>query len=129
MRKNNLCHIYLVAPTTPEERMEFIVKRGSGFIYYVSREGVTGMQSQVATNLAAQVAKIRAHTDLPIAVGFGVSNPEQAKLVAQNADAVVVGSAVVNQIAEHGKSEDLVKRVSLFVESLVSAVEMVKIEK
>jgi tryptophan synthase alpha chain len=125
MRKNNLCHIYLVAPTTPEERMEFIVKRGSGFIYYVSREGVTGMQSQVATNLAAQVAKIRAHTDLPIAVGFGVSNPEQAKLVAQNADAVVVGSAVVNQIAEHGQSSELVAKVGAFVKSLVTAVKFV----
>ena len=63
--------------------MEFIVKRGSGFIYYISREGVTGMQTSVASNLASQVAKIRAHTDLPVAVGFGISNPEQAKLVAR----------------------------------------------
>jgi tryptophan synthase alpha chain len=125
MRKNDLCHIYLVAPTTPEERMEFIVKRGSGFIYYISREGVTGMQSKVASNLASQVAKIRAHTDLPVAVGFGVSNPEQAKLVAKDADAVVVGSAVVNQIAENGKSKDLVKRVSEFVKSLADAVKTI----
>src|SRR6185437_13766808 len=115
MKKVGLCHIYLVAPTTPEERMEFIVKRGSGFIYYISREGVTGMQSKVASNLAQQVSKIRAHTKLPVAVGFGVSNPQQAKLVAQNADAVVVGSAVVNQIAENGKSKELVKRVGKFV--------------
>src|ERR1035441_6133784 len=77
MRKAGLCHIYLIAPTTPEDRIELIVKRGSGFIYYVSREGVTGMQAQVATNLASQVAKIRAHTKLPDAVRFGVSNPEQ----------------------------------------------------
>jgi tryptophan synthase alpha chain len=122
MKKNGLCHIYLVAPTTPEERMEFIVKRGSGFIYYVSREGVTGMQKQIAANLASQVAKLRAHTDLPIAVGFGVSNPDQARLVAQNADAVVVGSAVVNQIAQHGKSKDLAKRAGKFVKSLADAV-------
>jgi tryptophan synthase alpha chain len=125
MRQNNLCHIYLVAPTTPEDRMEFIVKRGSGFIYYISREGVTGMQSQVAINLASQVAKIRAHTNLPVAVGFGVSNPEQAKLVAQNADAVVVGSAVVNQIAENGKSKDLVERGGKFVKSLADAVKSI----
>ena len=125
MKKSGLCHIYLVAPTTPEERMEFIVKRGSGFIYYISREGVTGMQSKVASNLASQVAKIRAHTKLPVAVGFGVSNPEQAKLVAQNADAVVVGSAVVNQIAENGKSKDLVKRVGKFVKSLADAVKSI----
>ncbi|HEY5297910.1 MAG TPA: tryptophan synthase subunit alpha [Verrucomicrobiae bacterium] len=122
MKKAGLCHIYLVAPTTPDARMELIVKRGSGFIYYISREGVTGMQSHVASNLASQVAKIRAHTDLPIAVGFGISNPEQAKLVAQNADAVVVGSAVVNQIAENGKSPELVAKVGAFVESLAAAV-------
>jgi len=125
MRQAGLCHIYLVAPTTPEERMEEIVKRGSGFIYYISREGVTGMQSQVATNLAQQFSKIRAHTKLPVAVGFGVSNPQQAKLVAQDADAVVVGSAVVNQIAESGKSKDLVKRVSKFVKSLADAVKSI----
>jgi tryptophan synthase alpha chain len=122
MRKAGLCHIYLVAPTTPEERMELIVKRGAGFIYYISREGVTGMQSQVASNLAEQVAKIRAHTDLPIAVGFGISNPEQAKLVAREADGAVVGSAIVNQIAQHGKSPDLVPRVTEFVKSLADAV-------
>ena len=83
------------------------------------------MQSKVASNLASQVAKIRAHTKLPVAVGFGISNPEQARLVAQNADAVVVGSAVVNQIAEHGKSKDLVKRVNEFVKSLADAVKSI----
>jgi tryptophan synthase alpha chain len=121
MKKSGLCHIYLVAPTTPEERMEFIVKRGGGFIYYISREGVTGMQSKVSANLASQVAKIRAHTGLPIAVGFGISNPEQARLVAQKADAIVVGSAVVNQIAGHGKSPELVAKVGAFVKSLADA--------
>jgi tryptophan synthase alpha chain len=122
MRRAGLCHIYLVAPTTPEARMKSIVKRGAGFIYYISREGVTGMQTSVASNLASQVAKIRAHTDLPVAVGFGISNPKQAKLVASSSDAVVVGSAVVNQIAGHGKSPELVKRVGAFVKSLASAV-------
>jgi tryptophan synthase alpha chain len=125
MRKAGLCHIYLVAPTTPEDRMELIVKRGSGFIYYVSREGVTGMQTQVATNLAEQVAKIRAHTKLPIAVGFGISNPEQAKLVAREADGAVVGSAVVNQIAQHGKSPELVAKAGAFVKTLADAVKSV----
>ena len=125
MKKSGLCHIYLVAPTTPEERMELIVKRGSGFIYYISRIGVTGMQASVASDLASQVAKIRAHTDLPIAVGFGVSNPEQAKLVAQHGDAVVVGSAIVNQIAEHGQSAELVAKVGAFVKALADAVKAV----
>jgi len=125
MRQAGLCHIYLVAPTTPEARMELIVKRGAGFIYYISREGVTGMQAKVAANLAQQVDKIRAHTSLPVAVGFGISNPRQAKLVATSSDAVVVGSAVVNQIAEHGKSKDLVKRVSKFVKALSGAVKSI----
>ena len=73
-----------------------------------------------------QVAKIRAHTALPIAVGFGISNPEQARLVARDADACVVGSAVVNQIAEHGRSPDLVKILGAFVKSLADAVEWAK---
>jgi tryptophan synthase alpha chain len=122
MRRAGLCHIYLVAPTTPEARMKSIVKRGAGFIYYISREGVTGMQTSVASNLASQVSKIRAHTDLPVAVGFGISNPKQAKLVASSSDAVVVGSAVVNQIAQYGKSKDLVKHVGEFVKSLADAI-------
>jgi tryptophan synthase alpha chain len=126
MKKAGLCHIYLVAPTTPEDRMELIVKRGSGFIYYISREGVTGMQASVASNLASQVAKIRAHTDLPIAVGFGISNPEQAKLVAQSADAIVVGSAVVSQIAKNGTSPELVQRVSEFIKTITQALGTLK---
>jgi tryptophan synthase alpha chain len=125
MKAAGLCHIYLVAPTTPEDRMEYIVKRGAGFIYYISREGVTGMQAKVASNLAQQVAKIRSHTPLPVAVGFGVSNPDQARQVAKDADGVVVGSAVVNQIARHGKSPELVARVGQFVKSLADAVKSI----
>jgi tryptophan synthase alpha chain len=125
MKQAGLCHIYLVAPTTPEDRMELVVKRGSGFIYYISREGVTGMQTSVATNLASQVAKIRAHTKLPVAVGFGISNPAQAKAVAAEADGCVVGSAVVNQIAEHGKSPELVAKVGAFVKALADAVKTI----
>ncbi len=122
MREAGLCVIYLVAPTTPDERIGLIVKRGTGFIYYVSREGVTGMQTKVSATIADMTAKIRAYTQLPIAVGFGISNPEQARAVAANSEAIVVGSAIVNQIAEHGKSKELVPRVSAFVKSLVDAV-------
>lgn len=122
MAAAGLCNIYLIAPTTPEERMELIAKRARGFIYYVSREGVTGMQSKVSDTIAAMTAKIRAHTKFPIAVGFGISNPEQAKAVAQHAEAIVVGSAIVNQIAEHGHSADLVPVVGDFVRSLARAV-------
>lgn len=122
MRKASLCNIYLVAPTTPDERIELIVKRGAGFIYYISREGVTGMQKSISDTIAPMTAKIRAHTDLPLAIGFGISNPEQAKAVAQYGEAIVVGSAVVNQIAEHGKDPSLVSVVGNFVKTLVSAV-------
>src|ERR1051325_1383727 len=122
MRQAGLCNIYLVAPTTPDERIELIVKRASGFVYYVSREGVTGMQRKVSDTIAEMTARIRAHTSLPIAVGFGISNPEQAKLVARSAEAIVVGSAVVNRIAEAGKSPALVRRTAELVKALATAV-------
>jgi tryptophan synthase alpha chain len=122
MRQSDLAVIYLVAPTTPDDRIELIVKRASGFIYYVSREGVTGMQQQVADNIAQMTARIRKHTDLPVAVGFGISTPDQARTVSAAAEAVVVGSAIVDQIAQHGRKPDVVSRVSQFVQLLVQAV-------
>ncbi len=122
MAQAGLSAIYLVAPTTPDSRIELIVRRGSGFIYYVSREGVTGMQKSVSETIGPMTAKIRAHTNLPIAVGFGISTPEQAARVAESADAVVVGSAVVQQIAEHGKSSDLPRRAAEFTAALANAV-------
>ncbi len=122
MHQAGLCNIYLVAPTTPEDRIELIVKRGRGFIYYVSREGVTGMQSKVSDNISNMISRIRMHTDLPIAVGFGISTPEQAALVAQQAEAVVVGSAVVNQIAQYGATTEVAPRTTEFVKRLVQGV-------
>ena len=122
MGKAGLSNIYLVAPTTPESRMEMIVKRGRGFIYYVSREGVTGMQQTVAQSIGEMTARIHAHTDLPVAVGFGISTPEQARVVAQSAEAVVVGSAIVNQIAKHGGAGELIPAVEASVRPLVNAV-------
>lgn len=122
MANAGLRAIYLVAPTTPDERVAFIVKRGSGFIYYISREGVTGMREKVADNIAGMTARIRAHTDLPIAVGFGISNPEQARMIAGNSDAVVVGSAIVNQVAKHGHDPKLVNHVMDFVRPMIEAV-------
>jgi tryptophan synthase alpha chain len=121
MRTAGLCNIYLVAPTTPEDRIELIVKRASGFVYYVSREGVTGMQSKVADTIGDMTARIRAHTDLPVAIGFGISNADQARQVAGHADAIVVGSAVVSRVAEHGGSAALVPETTSFVKSLADA--------
>lgn len=122
MRQAGLCNIYLVAPTTPEDRTELIVKRARGFVYYVSREGVTGMQKTVSNTIAGMTAQIRRHTSLPIAVGFGISTPEQARTVAAQAQAVVVGSAIVNLIAREGSNPDLVRKVSEFVGSLADAI-------
>jgi tryptophan synthase alpha chain len=122
MREAGLAVIYLVAPTTPEDRVELIVRRGAGFIYYVSREGVTGMQSTVSESIGPMTRLIRRHTDLPIAVGFGISSPEQARAVAEHADAVVIGSAIVNQIARLGRDPKLVSSLSTFARDLVKAV-------
>jgi len=122
MAAAGLCPIYLVAPTTPPDRVEFIVKRGKGFIYYVSREGVTGMQQTVSDTIGPMTQIIRQHTDIPIAVGFGISNPEQAAEVARNAEAVVVGSAIVNQIADKGRAADLVPTVKAFTANLINGI-------
>jgi tryptophan synthase alpha chain len=113
--------IRLIAPTTPPGRMAKIATTGRGFIYYVSREGVTGEQSRLSDSISAQVAELRRHTSLPIAVGFGISTLEQASIVARQADAVVVGSAVVRQIAENGNSPNLARHVRDFVRPLVQA--------
>ncbi len=117
-----LCPIYLVAPTTPADRVALIVKRGKGFIYYVSREGVTGMQQTVSDTIGSMTQIIRENTDIPIAVGFGISNPEQAAAVAKNAEAVVVGSAIVNQIANKGHAADLVPSVKTFTANLINGI-------
>ena len=118
----NLIHIRLVAPTTPRERIVEIVKGARGFLYYVSREGVTGARETVVSSLAERISELRKLSSLPIAVGFGISTPDQAREVAQHADAVVVGSAIVSQIAEHGGATDLADRVSAFVEPMIEAI-------
>jgi tryptophan synthase alpha chain len=119
---SNLIHVRLVAPTTPPERVVEIARGAKGFLYYVSREGVTGVREKIASSLADKVAQLRQLSALPIAVGFGISTPEQAREVAQQADAVVVGSAIVNEIAKHGAEANLVERVIGFVKPLVEAI-------
>ncbi len=116
-----LAPIRLIAPTTPPERMKDIVSKARGFIYYVSREGVTGEQTSLSDTIGAQVAEIRRFTTLPVAVGFGISTPEQSAAVARDADAVVVGSAIVRRIAENASQPDLARRIGEFVRPLVQA--------
>jgi tryptophan synthase alpha chain len=95
-----LAFIRLVAPTTPLERMKEIAAHGSGFVYLISRLGVTGMQSELASDLPTTVKRLREAATLPVCVGFGVSGPEQAAAVARIADGVVVGSAIVRAAGE-----------------------------
>jgi tryptophan synthase alpha chain len=126
LETGNLIHIRLVAPTTPSERIGQIAKAAKGFIYYVSREGVTGAREKIAPSLTDKVAQLRQLTALPIAVGFGISTPEQAREVAQQADAVVVGSAIVNEIAKYGAEANLVERVVAMVKPMIDAVRTVR---
>ena len=97
-RKHDMKTVFIVAPTTPASRLPVIGAAATGFIYYVSREGVTGVRDQVATNIPEAVAAIRRHTALPVVVGFGISTRAQVGEVARHADGVVVGSALVNVI-------------------------------
>ncbi|MDR1497269.1 MAG: tryptophan synthase subunit alpha [Puniceicoccales bacterium] len=98
-RENGLANIFIVAPTTPPDRIVRITSEASGFIYYVSREGVTGEHKDLAQNIGSAVARIKHYTALPVAVGFGISSPEQVAAVGRVANGVVVGSALVNVIA------------------------------
>lgn len=99
-RAHGLATICLVAPTTPERRLPRIAAAATGFIYYVSREGVTGVREQAAAGVPEAVARIRRHTALPVAVGFGISTRAHVAQAAAAADGVVVGSALVNVVAE-----------------------------
>ncbi len=119
--RHRLKSIRLIAPTTPPARMESIARAAEGFIYYVSREGVTGEQADLSSSISAQVAEIKRHTDLPVAVGFGISTPEQAAAVAVQAEAVVVGSAIVRRIAENVHAPDLAAKIADFVRPLADA--------
>lgn len=94
--------IRLVAPTTDETRIRGIAGSATGFLYYVSRTGVTGARAELAATLADEVERLRSLVDLPVAVGFGISRPEQAAEVARIADGVVVGSALIDALAERG---------------------------
>jgi tryptophan synthase alpha chain len=97
----NIETVFIVAPTTPESRLVKICEAASAFIYYVSREGVTGEQTNLSNNIESQVQLIKQYTHLPVVVGFGVSSSEHVKSIAAVADGVVVGSAIVNCVAEN----------------------------
>jgi tryptophan synthase alpha chain len=119
LRAHEIDLIFLVAPTSTDERLKMIAERASGFIYAVSRAGVTGAREDVSAEAEKLVNRVRIVSKLPVAVGFGISNPEQVRAVSRYADAAVVGSAIVKMI-EESSTKDAVSNVSQFVRELVS---------
>jgi tryptophan synthase alpha chain len=100
-REAGISFIFLAAPTTGEERLQSVLERASGFVYYVSVTGITGTKSAASGEVAEAVGRLRRYTDLPVAVGFGIKTSDQAAAVARVADAAVVGSALVDVVAEN----------------------------
>ncbi len=113
--------IFLLSPTTTDARIQKAAELGSGFLYGISRLGVTGAREQVASGAEAMVRRIRRHTTMPIALGFGISRPEHVAEVGGYADAAVVGSALVSVIAEAGGTPELIPRVEQYVRWLRGA--------
>ena len=130
--KGALNFIYLTAPTTQDDRLPKVLKNASGFVYYVSITGVTGAASASVQDIENAVARIRKYTDLPVAVGFGITTPEAARAVAEVADAAVVGSALIKVICENldkdGKAMDgLVDKALSFAQQLSDGVRQTKV--
>lgn len=125
LKQNKLNAIQLVTPTTPDERIKKIVKHASGFVYCVSREGVTGVQSELASGAGALVDRIKERTDSPVALGFGIGTPEQAHDAAQLADAVVVGSAIVQKFHHNPHTPEGRADAAAFVKQMVDTVKSV----
>jgi tryptophan synthase alpha chain len=122
MEKHDLDNIRLVTPTSPPERVRRIVRRASGFVYCVSRAGVTGAQQQLSADAAGVVARTRRFTSLPVALGFGIADPAQARDAARLADGVVVGSALVQRIHEAAQAGAGWTGVGRWMRTLVQAV-------
>lgn len=119
LKGHELDLIFLIAPTSTDARLNMVAELAGGFIYAVSRAGVTGAQSQVSVEAERLVARARQATNLPVAVGFGISTREQVAEVWRYADAAVVGSAIVAEIEKHGSAPDLVQQIGGFARSLL----------
>ena len=120
LRKVGISPIRLATPTTDAARLPTVLNGASGFLYYVSVAGITGLQTAAQASIETAVAALKAATDLPVAVGFGVRTPEQAAAIAKVADGVVVGSAIVEIIAKHGA--DAAPYVEAYVRTLADAI-------
>lgn len=124
-----LHQIFLVAPTTTESRLDHAARLAGGFVYYVSIKGVTGAASLDVNSLAPMVERVRDRTGLPVAVGFGIRGPEQAAAVAQTADAVVIGSALVDRLDRCDSSDAAVKEVHAYLAPVREAMDNVALSR
>ena len=120
LRAHELDLIFLVAPTSTDVRLQLVAARASGFIYAVSRAGITGAQAEMSVEAEKLVRRMRKFSDLPVAVGFGISTAEQVADVWRYADAAVVGSAIVSEIERARSADDAVARVGQFARELIS---------
>ena len=118
-KKHKVDLIFLVAPTSTPERIKLAAEASTGFIYLISLLGITGARAELSSTVQDSLKKIRKYTAKPVAVGFGISTPEQARAIAEYADGVIVGSAIVDIIAKNLGKPDLVKKVGDFIESLM----------
>jgi len=118
LRKHHLAPIFLAAPTSPDERLRKIAEVSQGFVYAISRTGITGAQKNLTNDAEQLVRRLRQYTDLPIAVGFGVSTPEQVAALGEFADAAVVGSALV-AIIEKSSREEAPSSIARFIKGLL----------
>ena len=116
-----LKHITLISPSTPPARIQMLAEQSEGFIYALSRMGVTGAQAAPSESIGELVQSIKQHTDTPVCIGFGINTPDQAATVATVSDGVVVGSAIVNQVAENADASTLPSIIGDFVQPLIHA--------
>jgi tryptophan synthase alpha chain len=126
MRDGGLDTVFLAAPTSTPERLKLVATYSSGFVYLVSRTGVTGEQQSVSEAVGPLVSAMRNVTELPLAVGFGIATGEQAAQVGRAADAVVVGSAIVRLIEQNAKSPDLETKLEALARELTSGLTQCK---
>ncbi len=122
-RQAGLHMIFLLAPTSTAARRAYVAKASGGFVYYVSITGITGAKLNDIAGVRDNVAKIRKYTKTPVAVGFGVATPDDAARLAHISDGVIVGSAIVRRIGEHGQDGRLIQEVGTFVRSLKEAMQ------
>lgn len=116
--KEDMALVHLVAPTSTLERRRMIAERSRGFIYYISTKGVTGARTSLPENVIEELDALRSLTDKPVAIGFGISRPEDVRTYAPHADGIIVGSAFINVVAQHEGKPELLDEVKKYVASL-----------